>query len=186
MTPSALVPLLFALLLAVALATAALRDAFDAVVVFSAYSLVLAVLWTVFGAPDVALTEAAVGAGITTALFLAVLARVGGLERYRGRVGALRRLGDVAPSSALAAGMVLVALLATVPAFPAVGDPDAPAFRRVAPYYLEHAGPDLGVANVVTAIIAAYRGFDTFGEVVVVFAAGLATLLVARSAGWSP
>lgn len=184
MTGVALAPLLFVLLLAVAAGTAVLRDAFDAVVVFAAYSLVLAVLWVVLGAPDVALTEAAVGAGVVTALFLAALSHAGGIGRTDS--DAPRFVRDVAPSSVVAAGVTLVAMLATLPAFPAVGDPSAPPFQRVAPYYLAHAGPDLAVPNVVTAVIAAYRGFDTFGEVVVVFAAGVATLLVVRSGRGSP
>ena len=62
--------LLMLFLLATAVVAIALKDLLAAVVVFSAYSLMMALLWTQLRAPDLALTEAAVGAGVTTALFI--------------------------------------------------------------------------------------------------------------------
>ncbi len=61
---------------------------------------------------------------------------------------------------------------------PAVGDGTAPAFTHVAPYYLERAHDDTGAPNFVTAVLADYRGYDTFGELMVIFTAGLACLLI--------
>ena len=61
---------------------------------------------------------------------------------------------------------------------PGFGDPNAPAQTHVARYYLENALTDTGVPNVVTAVLASYRGFDTLGEVAVVFTAGVAILLL--------
>lgn len=170
---------LLGLLVAVGVATAALRDPLAATVVFAAYSLTISMLWVVLQAPDVGLTEAAVGAGVTTSLFVVTI-----IETTR-PVGETAFVRDVDASSIAVAGGVFALVAATIPSLPAVGNPDAPAFQRVAPYYLDHAGPAMGIDNVVTAIIVGYRGFDTFGEVVVVFAAGLASLLVVRSTGWS-
>ena len=62
--------LLLVFLVATASAAIILRDLLAAVIVFSAYSLMMAILWTQLRAPDLALTEAAVGAGITTVLFV--------------------------------------------------------------------------------------------------------------------
>jgi uncharacterized MnhB-related membrane protein len=62
--------LLMLFLLATAVVAIALKDLLAAVVVFSAYSLMMALLWTQLRAPDLALTEAAVGAGVTTVLFI--------------------------------------------------------------------------------------------------------------------
>lgn len=62
--------LLLVFLLGTASAAIALRDLLAAAIIFSAYSLVMAMLWTELRAPDLALTEAAVGAGITTVLFV--------------------------------------------------------------------------------------------------------------------
>ena len=59
---------------------------------------------------------------------------------------------------------------------PLFGDLNAPAHIHVAPYYLNHAFEDTGVPNVVTAVLASYRGFDTLGEVTVIFTAGIGVL----------
>ena len=68
----------------------------------------------------------------------------------------------------------------TLSAFPAVGDPNSPILTNadVTGYYLQNAYDETGAENAVTAVLAAYRGFDTFGEAIVVFAAGVASLLV--------
>ena len=61
---------------------------------------------------------------------------------------------------------------------PDFGDPAAPAQRHVAPYYLEKSLSETGVPNVVTAVLASYRSFDTLGEVTVIFTAAIAVLLL--------
>ncbi len=63
------------LLVAMAVAVARSRDLVAAAVIFSGYSLVLCLLWLHRGAPDVAMTEAAVGAGVTTVLVLVAIGR---------------------------------------------------------------------------------------------------------------
>jgi multicomponent Na+:H+ antiporter subunit B len=167
-----LVVALLALLVVTAATVALFRDPLAAIVAFGVYSLGMALLWAVFRAPDVGLTEAAVGAGVTTSLFVVVVFRTD-----RTRSSAFRSPSDVRWRSVATVAAFVAAVLWTVPALPAVGDPTAPGFQRVAPTYLERA-PALGVRNVVTAILVAFRGFDTFGEVVVVFAAGIAVLVV--------
>lgn len=158
-----------------AIATIVLRDVLAAIVAFGAYSLGLAMLWLTLQAPDVALTEAAIGAGVTTILFILTLTKT------------VRPAEDsvFTPINWPAAGVAVLfagALLWTVPAIPAIGDPSAPAWSNpdVTQFYLESAYKQTGVENVVTAVLAAYRGFDTFGEAVVVFAAGVAVLVVIR------
>ena len=69
-------------------------------------------------------------------------------------------------------------LIAAAVELPAVGDPSAPAHNHVAPRYLEESGSFLHIPNVVTTVLASYRGFDTFGETVVVFTAGLGVLVL--------
>ncbi|MDI6870955.1 MAG: DUF4040 domain-containing protein [Bacillota bacterium] len=69
---------LLALLIACAVVVACLKNIFQAVIVFAAYSLIMAVLWQLLGAPDVAITEAAVGAGVTSLLFFGTIAKTGG------------------------------------------------------------------------------------------------------------
>jgi len=159
-----------------ALATVFLRDVLATIVAFAAYSLGLALLWVFMQAPDVALTEAAIGAGVTTVLFLLTLTKT-----VRPSVDESRFKRINWPGAAIAA-VFAGALLWTVPAIPAIGDREAEAWADpgVTQFYLAEAYKVTGVENVVTAVLAAYRGFDTFGEAVVVFAAGVAVLVVLR------
>ncbi|MFP4476091.1 MAG: Na(+)/H(+) antiporter subunit B [Desulfatibacillaceae bacterium] len=64
--------------------------------------------------------------------------------------------------------------------FPAWGDPHSPASEYLSPYYLEKGVEDTAVPNIVTAVLADYRGFDTLFETTVVLAAGLACFLLLR------
>ena len=167
---------LFVFVLATAFATALLRDVLAAIIVFGAYSLGMAMYYAFLLAPDVAMTEAAVSAGVTTILLLLTLAKT------------VRPSPDVTFERPHLPGLVVVLLLLavlipTITHFPAVGSPDAPAWANpaVTQYYIENAYQDTGVQNAVTAVLAGYRGFDTFGEAVVVFTAGIAVLIVLRS-----
>lgn len=80
------------------------------------------------------------------------------------------------------AGAIIVVFLALMgyaaTGLPPYADPGSPASVYVSPYYLENALKDTRTPNVVTAVLADYRGYDTLGETVVIFAAGLACILV--------
>ncbi len=158
------------------------RDILSSVIVLGSYSLVMAVLWTRFNSVDVAFTEAAVGAGITTFLLIAALSRTLRIEEepeIRESVFPLfQRLKNLLPLFVvLATGAVLVYSTLDMPSF---GDPKAPANLHVAPYYIEKSVPETGVVNFVTAILASYRGYDTLGEVTVIFTAGICVILLIR------
>ncbi len=58
------------------------------------------------------------------------------------------------------------------------GDPQAPANVHVSPTYIEDSVEDTHTPNIVTAVLADYRGYDTLGETVVIFTAGLACVLI--------
>ena len=150
------------------------RRLFTVVVLAGAYSLVSAAMFVNLDAVDVAFTEAAVGAGISTVLFLATMAYLPSREKVLPSSG---RFGN-----AVAAGIIcLVAgalLVAAAIELPAVGDPNAPAQLHVAPRYLEESYSFLHIPNVVTTVLASYRGFDTLGETIVVFTAGLGVLVL--------
>ncbi|WP_435361575.1 DUF4040 domain-containing protein [Haloarchaeobius sp. DFWS5] len=186
MTPEAgLLASLFGFVAVAAVATALARRPTTVLVGFAAYSLGLAMVWVVFDAPDVALTEAAVGAGVTTALLLVMARRLSRASRAAAADddGLVDSPPDAPGSrwrrtgSLVVAALVTVGILLTVPSLPAVGDGQAPAFGPATEYYLTDAG-ERGIDNVVTAVLVVYRGFDTFGEVAVVFAAAVAVLAV--------
>lgn len=163
---------LLALVVSAAVATAVLRSVLSSVVAFGAYSLGIAIIWVFLRAPDVGLTEAAVGAGIMTVLFLLTIVKTDlpTVERTFERID-LRAAG-------VALALVL-ALSTTLFALPAVGDAgSAVASDDVTNYYLDNAYEEAEVKNAVTAVLAAYRGFDTMGEAVVVYSAGVGLLVV--------
>ena len=63
---------------------------------------------------------------------------------------------------------------------PEFGSPDSVIHQHVAPRYLEQGPEETGVPNVVTAVLASYRGFDTLGEVTVVFTGGIGVIVLLR------
>jgi multicomponent Na+:H+ antiporter subunit B len=65
--------------------------------------------------------------------------------------------------------------------FPLWGDPHSPANSHVSPYYIEHTLKDTSVPNIVTAVLADYRGYDTMFETIVIFTAGIACIFLLRN-----
>ena len=149
------------------------RKLFAVIVMSGAYSLMSAVIFVNLDAVDVAFTEAAVGAGISTVLFLAVMAYVPADEKP-----SLNR-NILAGSICIFTGVLL--LIAVVD-LPSLGDPMSPVHQHVAPRYLTESGSALRIPNVVTTVLASYRGFDTLGETIVVFTAGLGVLMLLTGA----
>jgi len=166
-----------AFLVVMAIAIARQDNLFAAVMLTGIFSLLSAAVFVAMDAVDVAFTEAAVGAGVTTVLMLATLART--VSRQRERRGP--------PLAALAVSFGVGALLLyAVWSLPLMGDPDAPAHRHVAPRYIVDSARETGVPNMVTSVLASYRGYDTLGEVTVIFTAGIGVLSligIARRAG---
>ena len=155
---------LLSLLSVTAALTAASKNLFAAVLLVCIYSLLTASIFIVLDAPDVAFTEAAVGGGLSTVLFLIAISLTAKLHSYRPK----------RPWSAITlALLVAYMLLYAVPDFPRFASLDAPAHEHVAEYYLQNTRQDIGIPNVVTAVLASYRGFDTLGELVVIFTAGI-------------
>jgi len=160
---------LLALLAITALAIIRIRDLFGAVMLSGVYSLLAAGLLVALDAVDVALMEAAVGAGISTVLMLGTLALVGRKEKRPG-IKPLLPLFVVTLT-----GAVLVYGTLDIPLF---GSPDNPVHQHVAPRYLQESAAEIGIPNVVTSVLASYRGYDTLGETTVIFTAVVGVLLL--------
>lgn len=161
---------LLALLFVIAIAIARLRSMFAIVMLSGIYSLITATWFVVVDALDVAFTEASVGAGITTVLFLGAMLLTS--RRAKAETNAARIVPLLV---VIAVGAMLVYASIDLPGF---GDPNSPANTHVGTEYLVRTKPEIGIPNVVTAVLASYRGFDTLGEVGVVFAAGLSVTLL--------
>ena len=152
----------------IAVVVARLRNLFAVVLVMGFYSLVAAALFTVLDAVDVAFTETAVGAGISTVIVLGAL---------------LLTTSEEKPQPVRVMPFVVVvftgaALIFATLDMPSYGDPEAPIHKHVAPRYIEDSGREIGVPNIVTSVLASYRGYDTLGETAVIFTAGVGVLMM--------
>lgn len=161
---------LIAMLFAVGFAIVQLRNLFAVVMLMGVYSLLSAAWFVSLDAVDVAFTEAAVGAGISTVLLLGAMLLTA------------RESEPTKPQRHWAALAVVVAagaaLLYAVPDMPVYGDAESSANAYVGREYLERTPVDIAVPNVVTAVLASYRGYDTLGETTVIFTAGLGVILL--------
>jgi multicomponent Na+:H+ antiporter subunit B len=151
----------------VAIAASQLRNLFASVMLFGSYSLVSALVFVLLDAVDVAFTEAAVGAGIAPILMLATVSLTSSREKRSSR---RPFLGLVVVT------LVGIALIYAIRDLPPVGDAAAPVHAHVAPRYLNDSAREVGLPNVVTSVLASYRGYDTLGEVAVIFTAGMGVL----------
>jgi multisubunit Na+/H+ antiporter MnhB subunit len=157
---------LVVMVVGVAVWTIAARDTFAAVVGFVAFGLLLALVWVRLAAPDVALTEAALGSGLTGGLLIGASSRPAhaGEPAPIAAPGAIMRLAAAVLCTAVSAALAAIVLL----------------FPEPAPTLAPQAAANLaatGLGNPVTAVLMAYRAIDTLLEVVV--------LLLALAGIWS-
>lgn len=162
-----------ALLAATTVGIVRVRNLFAVVVLSSIYSFLMATLLVGLDAVDVAMTEAAVGAGISTVLMLSAL------HLTRTEEARPVRSPLLALCVSFSVGAVLVWGISGVPAF---GDGNAP-LHLIGPDYMSRSVPETGIPNVVTSVLASYRGFDTLGEVIVVFTAAIGVLMLLKRSG---
>ncbi len=169
--------ILLTLMAIVTIGVIRLRNLFGVVVLSGIYSFLMASVLIVLDAVDVAMTEASVGAGISTVLMLSVL--------Y------LTKSRESVPASTPVFPIILAAVTAAMLLFgtgdlPPFGEAATAVHEHVAPRYLEQSMAETGVPNVVTSVLASYRGYDTLGETTVIFTAGIAVLMLLRGRRKNP
>lgn len=171
---------LLVLLVVIAFSIVRMRSLFAIVMLQGVYSLVSAAWFVSLDAVDVAFTEAAVGAGVSTVLMLSAMLLA---DRKSTPVPMRRQLGAL--TVVILAGAAMLYAVGDMPAF---GDVNSPANTYVGMDYMAKTAEEIKIPNVVTAVLASYRGYDTFGETVVIFSAGLGVLLLlglnGNSGGW--
>jgi len=162
---------LLTLLAVVTIAIIRQRSLFGVVVLTIIYSFLMASVLIVLDAVDVAMTEASVGAGISTVILLATLHLIRTTE-----------MRPVRPHLVPMAVVIVIGaiLIWGTLALPPYGSPDAVIHQHVAPRYLAESVKETGVPNVVTSVLADYRGYDTLGETTVIFTAGIGVMLLLR------
>jgi multicomponent Na+:H+ antiporter subunit B len=127
----------------------------------------------VLDAVDVAMTEASVGAGVSTVILLATLHLIKTTEMRPIRTHLLPLFVAIGTGAILVWGTL---------ALPPFGTADAVIHKHVAPRYLADSIRETNVPNVVTSVLADYRGYDTLGETTVIFTAGIGVMLLLRGA----
>jgi multisubunit Na+/H+ antiporter MnhB subunit len=153
--------------------TIAARDTFAAVIGFVAYGLLLALVWVRLSAPDVALTEAAIGSGVTGGLLLGASTR---LRRTETPAAGERPSAALQLAAAVLCTLVSVGVAAIVLLLPEPGPTLAP--QAVA--YIAATG----LGNPVTAVLMAYRAIDTLLETVVLLLALIGIWSLAPDRVW--
>ena len=163
-----IINVLLVLMTLVVLMIALQRHLFSVVVLFGVYSVLMATVMVALDAVDVGMTEAAVGAGISTVLLLAAL--------HLCKSSEARPISNSLLPLILSISTVLL-LIYGGQGLPAFSDPSAPMHTHVIPRYLQN---EVEIPNVVTAILASFRGYDTLGETTVVYIAGIGIIVLLR------
>lgn len=162
---------LLTLLAAITVAIIRERSLFAIVILSSVYSFLMASVLIVLDAVDVAMTEASVGAGISTVVLL------GTLYLTKTQEAPLAHSPTV---PLIVTTITAGALLWGTQGLPKFGAANTPMHNHVGGDYLARSIPDTGVPNVVTTVLADYRSFDTLGETTVIFTAAIGVMLLLR------
>lgn len=168
---SIIIMVLLTMLAIVTIGVTRQRNLFGVVMLAGIYSFLMASVMIVLDAVDVAMTEASVGAGVSTAFLLAALHLTERLEQRPHHTAILPLLLAIVVGAGLVYGTIGLSPF---------GTPDAVIHKHVAPTYLADSLKDTLVPNVVTSVLADYRGFDTLGETTVIFTAGIGVMLLLK------
>ena len=155
------------MLAATALVVIRMKSLFAIVMLFGIYSLLTAIIFVELDAVDVAFTEAAVGAGLSTVLMLGTLVIAGRRARPSSHTPVLPLIIVCITGATLVWGTLDM---------PYFANPANPIHQHVAPRFIYESPVEVGIPNMVTSVLASYRGFDTFGELIVVFTALVAVM----------
>lgn len=146
------------------------RDLFRSVVLYIVFGLLMALAWVRLQAPDIALAEAAIGAGLTGALLLDAVAQLGAPDVRANSAPTPRWAPPLVALAVLGLGASLVVAVLHLPRLPG-------GLTRTVAEHLDLSG----VSHPVTAVLLNFRSFDTWLEVGVLLVAVLAALIVRRA-----
>jgi multicomponent Na+:H+ antiporter subunit B len=142
----------------------------QSIIIMSVFSLFIGLCYLFMDAPDVAMTEAALGSCLSTCVLLNLVKIVGE------DVGKARK-SRIIFAAILCCVLVSVLSLATLD-IATFGSENSPIQTHLTKYYIENTYKDIGIPSMVAAILASYRGYDTLGETAVILIAGLAVVVI--------
>jgi len=164
--------ILLSLILFLAVALMLAVDYMKSVIIIALISVLAATTYLVMAAPDVALTEAAVGACASTCILLM------GIRYLKAEKHPLLPTKKQLLFGGGLCVLLLLALYCYSLALHPYGDPSAIANEGVSKYYIANVEKDIGMKSIVTAILASYRGMDTLCETLVIFTAGMSVIFI--------
>ncbi|ABV74697.1 putative monovalent cation/H+ antiporter subunit B [Rickettsia akari str. Hartford] len=154
------------------------KDLLNSVIATSIFSLLISVSYLMMDAPDVAMTEAAIGSCLSTCVYLNLL------RKLPSDLKNIERTNVIATSLICLLFVVILTYIGLE--LPSYGDDNAPLHIYSSKYYIENTSRDIGIPSLVAAILASYRGYDTLCETSVILIAGIAVLLVSSQEGVIP
>jgi len=137
----------------------------------SAFSLLIGLSYLLMDAPDVAMTEVALGACFSTCIYLSFLTLLGSLGKT-----SLKQTRIISSLIICTAFIVILSYVGID--LPLYGAEDSSLQTHISQYYIDHTAQDIAVPSFVAAILASYRGYDTLGETAVILIAGISVLLM--------
>jgi len=146
------------------------KSLIESVIVMSVFSLFIGICYLLMDAPDVAMTETALGVCLSTCVLLNLIKIVGD------NIGKPQKTRMVL--AALLCKILIACLGLASLDLPEYGDENSPMQTHLTNYYLENTKKDIAIPSIVAAILASYRGYDTLGETTVILIAGLAVLVI--------
>ena len=146
------------------------KNLIESIIIMSVFSLFIGICYLFLDAPDVAMTETALGACLSTCVLLNVVKIVG--EDY-GRTSSSKII-----FASILCSIFIICLSWAALDLPEFGSENSPLQTNATKYYIENTNQDIAIPSIVAAILASYRGFDTLGETAVILIAGLAVIVI--------
>lgn len=138
----------------------------------SVLSSLVCILYLLLDAPDVAMTEASIGACLSTVILLIFIQKIRS-HKPESKICIMRHIFALC-----ACAVVLIIFASLGPIIPEFGVNNTPIELGVSDYYVKNTAREIGIPAYVAAILASYRGFDTLGETIVILIAGVGVAII--------
>ncbi len=147
------------------------KSLLETVIITSIFSLLIGLSYLLMDAPDVAMTEVALGSCLSSCVFLGFLSKLPTVQKY-----------NLKPTRVISSSIICIIFIVVL-TFAGLdlleyGAIDSPMQNHLTKYYIEHTKTDIGIPSFVAALLASYRGYDTLGETAVILIAGISVLLL--------
>jgi multicomponent Na+:H+ antiporter subunit B len=146
------------------------RNSLESIVIMSIFSVFISISYLLMDAPDVAMTETALGACLSTCVLLNIV-KICGED-----IGDIKRVRVF--YALILCGLFVIILTWASQDLPEFGRSDSPIQTHISKYYIQNTASDIGVPSLVAGILASYRGYDTLGETSVILIAGMAVMII--------